>query len=95
MHCRGGNPAADLPRSVDYHGGVGDVDLLVDYDRGFFLIKRVRPFCRRLLYMIPVCAAELPRSVDYHGGVGDVDLLVDYDRRLFFGWRFFEERVVV
>ena len=28
--------AADLPRSVDYHGGVGDVDLLVDYDRGLF-----------------------------------------------------------
>ena len=25
-------------------------------------VKRVRPFCRRLLYMIPVCAADLPRG---------------------------------
>ena len=23
--------------------------------------ERVRPFCRRLLYMIPVCAADLTR----------------------------------
>ena len=40
-------------------------------------------------------ATDLPRSVYYNGGVGDVDLFVDYDRGLFFGWRLFEERVVV
>ena len=33
--------AAGLPRSVDYHGGVGDVDLLVDYDRRLFLGRRL------------------------------------------------------
>ena len=33
--------AAELPRSVDYHGGVGDVDLLVDYDRRLFFGRRL------------------------------------------------------
>ena len=33
--------AAGLPRSVDYHGGVGDVDLLVDYDRRLFFGRRL------------------------------------------------------
>ena len=33
--------AAELPRSVDYHGGVGDVDLLVDYDCRLFFGRRL------------------------------------------------------
>ena len=33
--------SADFPWSVDYHGGVGDVDLLVDYDRRLFFGRRL------------------------------------------------------
>ena len=47
--------------SLRFYANINEATFKREDGKLIYMVKRVRPFCRRLLYMIPVCAAVLPR----------------------------------